>query len=396
MTGRRLMSGALAGVLAVAIVGAGWAWKTRSGATKTAQSAAGESARAPRSPLMTLVDGLKVGDAQSLAEIVKKTAVEEGSTPAAFTDAEAKEWVEVLDGLRAGYIKFAPVGRVSAILATTRILDRFKVDPTPSVWTEALRPSNALLTAGIADNHVDVRGTALTEIARLWNWLPSQTMTPLEEITLAEWKDAFRDPATRRLGDRDPKGRAAAVICLGSSPIDAMAALVAPYIDDPDNGGVRYHTLKVLAGRPNLLSEDAILRRLHDNEPGLPELAEIVLRTRGLTKEQIFLGRQLYHPKPEVRVSIVPLVRERTDIDPLVWLLQLSHDSDENVRAKAAESLVGRISPEAIERLREMAASDPSPSVRSAAGKSVETTVAEATASLPPLPGSTNLNLKAN
>jgi hypothetical protein len=392
MTGRRLMLGALA----VAIAGAGVAWKARTKVSKPAAETARAGVASPRSPLLTLADGLKVGDAQALAATFQRTAVEQGATPVAFTEAEAKDWVVVLDGLRAGYIKFAPVGRVSAILATTRILERFRLDPTPSAWIDALQPSHALLTAGVADNHVEVRATALTEIGRLWNWLPGRTMTPLEEVTLADWKDAFREPATRRLGDRDPKGRASAVVCLGSSPIDSMAALVAPYIDDPENGGVRFHTLKVLAARPSVLGDEAILRRLHDSEPGVPELAEIVLKTRGLTKEQIFLGRQLYHPKPEVRVSIVPLIRERTDIDPLVWLLQLSRDSDETVRTKAAEALVGRPSQESVERLREMAATDASPEVRAAANKLVSVTVAETTASLPPLPGSASLNLKAN
>ncbi len=94
------------------------------------------------------------------------------------------------------------------------------------------------------------------------------------------------------------------------------------------------------ANRPGLLSVDAILKRLHDTEPGIPELAELILKGRGLNKEQIFLGRQIFNPHPEVRASVIPLIRDRTDIDPVVWLLQLSHDADETVRAKAVEALV--------------------------------------------------------
>ena len=61
---------------------------------------------------------------------------------------------------------------------------------------------------------------------RHWNWLPGRTMTPAEEHSLAEWKDTFYQPAARCLGDREPKSRAAAVVCIGSVPIDAMAAPV--------------------------------------------------------------------------------------------------------------------------------------------------------------------------
>ena len=254
-----------------------------------------------------------------------------------------------------------------------------------------------MLSAALADNHAEVRATALIEIGRYWNWLPGRAMTPAEEVILANWKDAFREPATRLLGDRDPKSRAAAVVCLGSSPIDAMAALAAPYIDDPDNGGVRYHTLKTLATRTAVLSDDAILRRLHDTRARPPRAGRD--RPQGARPDQgakSSSAASWYHPKPEVRVSIVPLICERTDIDPTIWLLQLTHDADETVRAKAAEALVGRTSPDVLDRLRAMVASDPSASVKAAAGKIMATFIAEASSSLPPLPGSTNLNLKAN
>ena len=401
MIGRRWMTGAVCGTVAVTLAGAGWAWKGRSGSVATitratASSPANGEATAHRSPLQTLAEAARTGDPQAVAALFEQSAVPEGKTPTALTEAEAKDWIVALDGLRAGFLKFSPLGRATAILTTTRTLNRLRVEPAPPCWETSLHPSHSIYLAGIADNHVEVRATALTEVSTLWNWIPGRAMTPAEELTVAEWKEAFREPAVRRLGDRDPKGRTAAVVCVGSAPLDVMAALASPYLDDPDSGGVRYHTLKTLASRPSLLSEEAILRRLHDTEPGVPQLAEIVLRARGLTPNQIYLGRQMYDPRPEVRVSVIPVILERTDIDPVVWLLQLSHDTDETVRAKAAESLAGRSTPEVLERLREMASSDPSPVAKSAAKKVHALSVAEATATLPPLPGATNLNLKAN
>src|SRR5207248_10651198 len=112
-------------------------------------------------------------------------------------------------------------------------------------------------------------------------------------------------------------------------------------------------------------------------------------------------------------------LRNRTDIDPVVWLLQLSHDENETVRVGAVEALAERPTPEVLQRLGEMARSDQSPLVRQAAGKRVppgpktETATAlqlprprpspplpgstppvppEATVALPPLPGSPSLN----
>ena len=121
----------------------------------------------------------------------------------------------------------------------------------------------------------------------------------------------------------------------------------------------------------------------------------MILKTRGLSREQIGLGRLIFHPKPELRASVIPLIRKRTDIDPVIWLLQLSRDTEESVRVGALEALAGRITPEVRARIAEMAASDRSSIVRKAAVKLISPP-GETTAALPPLPGSTSLNPKAN
>jgi hypothetical protein len=353
-------------------------------------------AASAKSPMKILADGLRQGDPRALASLCERVVAQADKTRTAVGEQEGADLIEVLEGLRAGFLKFAPVGRASAVAAATHILDHFAIEPAPSTWLQALPPIHALVLAGLADPSVEVRSSTLTEVGRHWNWLPGRTMTPAEENTLAEWKDFFYQPATRCLGDREPKSRAAAVVCIGSLPIDSMAAPAAAYVDDPESGGVRYKAMMTLANRPNLLNPDALLRRLHDPEPGIPELAEMILKGRGLTRDQVLLGRQIFDPRPEVRVAVIPLLRERTDIDPVVWLLQLSHDAEESVRAKAAEALVDRDSPEVDRRLREMASKDTSAAIRAIAGKHVARSSAESTASLPPLPGSPSLSPKAN
>jgi HEAT repeat protein len=76
-------------------------------------------------------------------------------------------------------------------------------------------------------------------------------------------------------------------------------------------------------------------------------------------------------------------------------LIQLSRDQNEMVRISAIEALGAYKTPSVQRRLAEMARSDSSDKVRQAAGKLVPT-VDETTASLPPLPGSSSLNPKAN
>jgi len=94
---------------------------------------------------------------------------------------------------------------------------------------------------------------------------------------------------------------------------------------------------------------------------------------------------------------VISLIKNRTDIDPVVWLLQLSHDTDETVRIMAVQALAAQTSQTVAvkRRLAEMARFDSSEQVRQTASKFVPSSQ-ETTASLPPLPGSASLNPKAN
>ena len=353
------------------------------------------------SSMTALADGIAHGKDDALNRLCEIVAPKDGQpSNLAVTDAEAGDVLKVLQSLRTGFKSYKPAGRASAIAAASRLLNRFAVDPAPRPWVDALTPTHDLFIAGLADRHVDVRSSALNVIGTHWAYLPGRTMTPNEESILAEWKDSFVKPATRCLSDAEPKSRAAAVVCLGTAALDSVAGPAAAYVEDPTNGGVRYKAMMVFANRPDLLTEDALLKRLHDTEPGIPQLAEMILKNRGLTKDQIYLGRQMDDPRPEVRASVIPSIRDRTDIDPTVWLLQLSRDTDETVRTKAAEALGHRESPEVDRRLREMASSDASATVRAAAAEVVAHLVKATTAALPSLPGvETNpagLSIRAN
>jgi HEAT repeat protein len=348
-----------------------------------------------RTPVAALEAALREGDSRALVVLMKKTEPNpDGSRPPAFTDAEAAAWVSSLKAMRTGYMNFSSYGRAIALTISGKVMQQFTQEPAPASWTETLSPTHDLFVAGLADANLDVRVTALNEVGRFWSWMPGRAILPTEENRLATWKDDFRPPVERRLTDREPKSRIAAVACLGNLPIDRAAAPAIAYLNDASSADVRKQVLISFAQRPILLTEDAILKHMYDNEAGIPEVAQIVLRTRGLTDEQISLGSMIFHPKPEMRASVFALLKNRTDIDPVVWLLQLSRDQDETVRVGAIDAMAQRLSPEVGQRLAEMATTDASPTVRKAASKYLPESMK--TADLPPVPSSTSLHPKAN
>jgi HEAT repeat protein len=374
-------------------------------------------------PPAVLENGLSEGDARALLIVFPRLTARMTPAPQPVTEAEAKELLAFLESTRTGFLRFSGYGRVSSLMLVTKILERFAVDEAPPSWFAALRPAHDVLASGLADGDLQTRLTALNQVAQFWNWFPGRSMMPLEESTLVGWKGALYAPVVRRLGDREPQARAAAVACLGSLPDDKAAAEALAYLEDSGTGGgiVRQQVLVSFAQRPILLSEEMILRRLHDSEPAIVETADLILKGRGLNAEQIELGRLIFDPKPEHRAAVIPRLRDRTDIDPVIWLLELSRDENETIRLSAAGALAERPTPEVLQRLTEMARTDRSATVRQAVGKLVASAPksdsatalplplprsargaeslaagSEATVVLPPLPGATSLNPKAN
>jgi hypothetical protein len=374
-------------------------------------------------PLPTLNGGLREGDARALLIVFPRLAAVMTPTPKPLAEREALELIDILESTRTGFLRFGGYGRVSSLMLVTKVLERFAIDGTPACWHHMLRPAHDLFASGLADPDLQTRMTALNQVAQFWSWFPGRSMIPAEEDWLLRWKDALYGPVLRCLGDSEPQARSAAVACLGSVPDDKAASKALPYLDDEsaDGGLVRQQVLVSFAQRPLLLTEEMILKRLYDPEPAIVQTAELILKTRGLSPEQIELGRLIFDPKPENRASVIPRLRDRTDIDPVVWLLQLSRDENETVRVTAAAALAERPTPEVLQRLTEMARSDRSPAVRQAVGKLVASAPKsdaatalplplpassrpteglaggpEATVALPPLPGSPSLNPKAN
>jgi hypothetical protein len=414
----------VAGIVGVAAV-AGLAWVLMTRGRDAGSAAVVYDAS---TPLPALTKGLREGDARALLIVFPRLAARMSPAPKAASEDEAKNLIELLNSARTGFLRFGSYGRVSSLMLATKVLERLGVEEAPASWFQALRPVHDLFASGLADPDLQTRMTALNQVAQFWSWFPGRSMMAVEETTLLGWKAALYAPVVRRLGDREAQSRAAAVACLGNLSDDEAAAKALPYLEDKaaDGGIVRQQVLVSFAQRTAILSEDAILKRLHDSEPAIVETAELILKGRGLTTEQIDLGRLIFDPKPERRAAVIPRLRNRTDVDPVVWLMQLSRDDSDDVRIGASQALAERGGAEAHARLVEMARSDRSSTVREAVGRLVlppgpksETATnlplplplprprsgrpaaslpanPEATVALPPLPGTTSLNPRAN
>lgn len=395
MPARRRIGLWVAGVMGVVAVVGGTVYVVSKGRPGPPPKATSTTAALERAAMPELVRLVGEGSSPALAELARRTVTPPDAKPIALSDAEAAQYTDAITGFRTGYLAYNAAGREAAVSIAGRVFQRLTVEPAPKNWAGVLRPAHDVFAAALNDGDLAVRLVALTETARLWSWVPARTLSHGEEDALADWKQGLHGPVVHRLADREPEARVYAVTCLGSLPFDSLAAPALACLDDPRSPAVRKQVLVSFARRPALLTEDAVLRHVSDDEdPTMPEVATLVLKIRGLSDEQISLGSKIFHKKPEVRASVIGLLKNRTDIDPVVWLLQLSRDTDESVRLGAIDALAARMTPQIGQRLAEMATTDVSPAVRKSASRFLPESVK--TAALPPLPGAPSLNPKAN
>lgn len=396
---RRMRLWIIAGPVGLAVLGALAFWMTRHRVKPGEEPARTETVarQTPinaESPLPQLAKALKDADGMALAVLAKRLADKpDGSVDPIPTD-ESPQWLAVVENLRGAFPKFSPYGRGTAVAVVSRVFNRYTREPAPLDSPTALGPALDLFSAALGDTQPGVRIAALQAVSGLWSWAPGHEMLTIEVENIAHWKESLHTLAIRALADREPKVRAAAVTCLSALPLDDQARPAVAYIQDA-SPEVRYAVLDGFKMRRMLLSDEQILPLLYDKFAGIDQVAEEVLKLRGLTPSQIGLGKMVASPTPRVRASVIEMLADHPDVDPVVWLMFLSRDKEPSVRAKAVEALAKQKSPRAKERLSEMAASDPEPSVRTAAAKAAPP-VKDVTASLPPLPGSARLNPKAN
>jgi hypothetical protein len=168
------------------------------------------------------------------------------------------------------------------------------------------------------------------------------------------------------LGDKRPNCRSNAVRLAATPGVDLLAR-IPPLLFGaaPDRSPeVRRTALVLIAQHEELASIEELLPLLHDNSFEIRVLCEKTLRSRGLTTRLIELARLMSDSQPAVRAQVPSKVLEFPDLDTQVWLSRLSRDPSPAVRAAVVRT-VGEMEDFRLrERLHEMAANDPSPTVR--------------------------------
>jgi hypothetical protein len=138
---------------------------------------------------------------------------------------------------------------------------------------------------------------------------------------------------------------------------------LAPLANDSDPT-VRRAVVLALGANREWLSDDELLPRLHDPEREVQRLARMALRSRGLSEEQVHMGRLLTDPRPAARLDLLALLYRNAELDLSAWLMRLTRDASPAVRAATVRTVGELRIFQLIDRINEMAEADPDASVR--------------------------------
>jgi len=159
------------------------------------------------STIEELAAGLREGDARALEAAQKRMAGKADAPRTAVTEAEIGGFLDLISGIRAGFLKFPPAGRGAATVVAATTIERFGVDPAPARFMEALKPIHDVYNAALADADPDVRFVALGQTSKFWSWIPGRTLSEADEQAVAAWKENLHRPVVRCLASNDARTR---------------------------------------------------------------------------------------------------------------------------------------------------------------------------------------------
>ncbi len=107
-----------------------------------------------------------------------------------------------------------------------------------------------------------------------------------------------------------------------------------------------------------------LFARLHDSAVETAAKARIELESRGFTKLDFELARQLVDPNPAVRRQLVEALPGLSGVQPAPWLLWLCEDSDPEVALAAASWIATTGDPGLWAQLESIAAQQADPRIR--------------------------------
>ena len=273
-----------------------------------------------------------------LVALVKRWGPEDGRTH------------ELADQLRQRFAGLSPIGQIGALQVMTALLRQ----DGPATWPVPLtRAAGEILQA--TPERPELRNAALMLAGVL-----------LDRAPQGQWLDPCRILAEKGLGDKTARTRSAAVQLAARPALQADHSLlgkVAPLLRDR-SPVVRRAALVAVAPANEVVSEEDLIPLLHDDDAEVQRLCEAVLRSRGLSEEHLELARLISDSSPKARLRVLERLGRAQDLDPAAWLRRLSQDPSPAVRAAAVRAAAGYPKVDLSDRLREMANSDPSETVR--------------------------------
>jgi hypothetical protein len=262
-------------------------------------------------------------------------------------DPRSQQLVEHLHGK---FDRFSPTGREKIILMLTGFLQKNNQKPLPERFTNVI--SDILVSAEKKD---ELRSVSLLLAAEL-----------MDSAQPGQWSAAARSMAERGLNDERSGTRLAALQFLRRGPMRKDKVLIEkaiPLLRDAD-AAVRRAALVVLASESDSVREESFLPLLHDEDAQVVYLCEIALRKRGLQDKDIEMARMISDKNPVIRMRVLYYFQQMPQLNLGEWLRQLSHDPEPVVRAAAVGAAGDYPHVDLSDRLREMAQSDPSETVR--------------------------------
>jgi hypothetical protein len=304
-----------------------------------------ELAKHPASSCRQLAEILVEEDDTDRAAILGEALCQVGRESGGAAD---PAMAESLDMILKGHRTFPPAGKEQAALWAASMVERVPDGARPT--SEFVIGAHRLVELGRVSAEPAPRAATM----RLAVSLAKANLT---EETLSR----FRELARSGIADADPRVQLAA-ISLATLPAMRMLDEVAHCLGS-HSAEVRRGALLVLGPNPEVLNEDALLPLLHDADPQNASLAQSALVARGLSNDQIRLGRLIADPKPTHRLEVLDHLEGPADVDVAMWLKRLSHDTSPAVRSAAARAMAQAGGQDLKERLAQMAEGDPSPTV---------------------------------
>jgi HEAT repeats len=248
-----------------------------------------------------------------------------------------------------GFGDFSPAGQRAALEAAATWFQPAAAKPGDALFSSCAR----LVAAAAETPEPDAHDAALC--------LCTAALDHMEDPK--EMLPAGRALVKTVLRDEAPAVRLHAVQASVHPGMDVQAE-VAALLRDSASEVRRAALLAVGPADEDIVPAKSLLPMLHDADAEVRKVCENVLKTnRHLSPACYKIGWQLYHPDPAERLNVLDCLQRGADVEPGVWLRELSHDDSPAVRLAAVRAMSSQDLVDLSDRLEQMADSDPSPTV---------------------------------